>query len=149
MKQEFLHKYNTLKSKLQIDLLHIDQEFMELPALVQDAAELAAEIKEEERTLAHQLEITRAEVSARLRKVEKPPSETAIQSMLLTEESVQQARAEREQMQYYAEIATALANSLRDKVHLIRKTADMILGGFISADAGYQTRRTELRRKFD
>lgn len=139
--------YARLRRMLRIDHTRIDEEIMELPMLLQDAAELAAKLGEAERIVAHDYEITKAEVAAEMRRVldgGKPPSEASIASALNGDERVQAARREVELARRDTEIAKALAGNMHEKSSLIRKTADLMLAGYITPASIVDRNRQEL-----
>jgi len=136
MNPDNLRQYERLKRSLPLDQLRIDEEIMELPMLMQEAAELAASLREEERTAIHDYEIAKSEAAQRLRSTTdekgKAPSEASISSRLNAEVDVQNARRDVEQTKYDADVATALASNLHEKRYTLLKFADMMLAGFIT-----------------
>jgi hypothetical protein len=140
--------YDRIHASLHIDILEIDREVTELPMILQEAVELAAELKDYERQADHELDILTAKVSAKLRQVgdAKAPTESAIKLALAADPEIQKARDGLSQMSYDAELASGLVNTLRDKSRLVMKTADMIVSGFITPSSAYTRQRKELRK---
>lgn len=146
MEWDFEQRYARLKQFLPIDILAIDQELMQQPAIFQDAAEMAAELKAAERTAKHNLEIAQAKVAEEMRneKRDKPYSESAINSKLILDPRVQRARTDREDLMFDSELATVLANSLEAKTRLLRSTSDLMNSGFITPSSSYNRAKRDL-----
>lgn len=140
-------RYARLRMRLKIDELNIDQEIMEQPMLVQEAAELANELREESGALKHAFDIIKAEVSGALRANGEKMTEGALGAAVLLDKSVQDARTESEQAELGAARAAALVSAFHDKTRMLAKTADLIVSGFITPASTYEKDRVAIRRR--
>lgn len=143
--------YEELKNHLSIDLLRIDQDLVKMPFLLQESAELAAELSDATNIASHAYDVTRSEVANELRQVEpgeRAPSEARVESMLEADNRVQKARREKDNAKYKEKLATDLYYSLKEKSRLLIKTADMVIAGYISPNsARTYNNDTQARRK--
>ena len=136
--------YERLKARLSIDLLRVSQEVSESPAVLQECVELAIAVECEELAARLALDVITAEAAARLREPEegrKARSETQIASELAMLEDVQAARAAYDQSKLDSKRFNSLVASMRDKVRLVGKAADMTVAGFV-APSSYTGQRT-------
>jgi hypothetical protein len=127
--------YRELRDKLEINVLRIDQELVELPQLVQQAAELASVASSNEHVAKHALDVTVAEASAGLRVPAlgmKARSETQIASEIPLDDDVQRARSYYDNTREISSRYTSLHYSMREKSKLVMKVCEMINGGFLT-----------------
>jgi hypothetical protein len=129
-------KYADLSKVLMIDLLRIDREVAVTPQRIQEAAELAITVGDEERAAKFALDVITAEAGSRLRSIPmeggKPRSEASIERELILEPDVQAARMEYENARSNAAKCRALSDNMREKSRLLGKACDMTIAGFIS-----------------
>lgn len=147
MKEEHRATYDKLNAQLKVNLLRLDQELSIMPQLVQEAAELSAELENEEGATKLALDIIEAETAARLREIPvggKPPSETRVFAELVLDPTVQGARAELALAKLDSSRGKALYNSMRDKRGMIGHACDMTVGGYMTTPS-YTGRRTQQR----
>ena len=140
-----------LRNKLGIDLLNLDQELMEMPVLVQDAAEQAALANDEERAARHNFDLVQSEAARKLRSIpegsdKKPPSEEKLKSLLPLEEDVANARIAYDAAQTTSAVANALVSSLREKARMLQKISDLIIAGYITKNFAVDNSRQAIRR---
>ena len=141
----FPEKYANLRAKLAIDLLRFDQELIEIPQLVQEAAELAAQATERRETCKHLRDIAMADAAYAMRSVEgKAPSETAIASQVVLVDLVQDARNELISAERDADTWKALVYALQNKKEVLRTISEQILAGFMSPTSFVADARKEI-----
>jgi hypothetical protein len=142
MTPELQTQYNRLKARLRIDEFDMDRELMEQGALVQDASELANELRETASELKHAYDIIKAEASMRIRRAtEKPPTDTTVATLVILEKDVQDARAQTERAELDAALAAALAGAFHDRRYMLTKRSDLIVCGFITPSSSYREAR--------
>ncbi len=127
-------RYDDLSAQLPIDLLRIDQELMKMPQLVQETAELAVAVADEERATKMALEIISSEAQLRIRTIEpgmKPKTEGQVAAELVLQEDVQAARNDADHAKLDASLCRSLHSSMTEKSRLLGKACDMTIAGFI------------------
>jgi len=146
MTEEELNKYHELSSHLTIDMLRLDQDILELPQIIQDAAELAASIAGIGRDAEHYYEITRAETANKIRNADgDSPSEAYITRQLPLEQEVQDAKHIINEAARDTALVTELVRSLREKSRLLIKLSDLIIAGYITPSSVYSKEQKEAR----
>lgn len=145
------NKYDELRAKLVIDLTRVDQELVSQPLLLQESAELAAQMASEEHAARHAADIISAEAAQRLRddgtsNGGKAPSEARISSEILLMEDVRAARDAYDAARLESARCNALYASMRERVRLLGKACDMTVAGFIVPNS-YSPRRSTLMKR--
>jgi hypothetical protein len=141
--------YDALKAKLPIDLLRLDSDLTELPQLVQEAAEQAADLLNELNSADHELDVAKAQAAADIRAAfegSKAPSETQISSVIELNPNVQAARVKLNEARFQSKKANDMVSSFRDKSRLIGKCADMIVSGFITPSSVYRKEKEHMAK---
>ena len=136
-------RYEEIRARVDIDLLHIDSELVQLPGLIQEAAEGASAAAAEERAAKLALRIVTAEATLKLRS-ESPPggkerSEARITSELILQPEVQAAQEALDLAEANTASWRSLVGSLSEKSSLLRKSCDMVIAGFVTP-ASYAAR---------
>jgi hypothetical protein len=147
--------YDELRERLRIDILRIDEELIQLPSLIQSAAESAAESSNDLNQAEHNLAIARAVASSELRNIEdrngRPPSEAKVVSMIEEDSRVQLARRKVDNAKFQARLHNDLYYSLKDKAKLIVKVTDLIISGYLSPNSAHaynlETDRRKIQRR--
>ena len=143
-------KYLWFRSKLEVDLIDIDEDLMQIPVLIQDAGEACAMASELRERAKEGLETTRAQVAQHLRESpvtagSRARSETQIESQLPLFEPYVTAKNALSQARLDASLWTTMVEALRSKSAMIRVSADLLNSGFITPDFVRNKRRKEIR----
>lgn len=146
MDDRLQQRYDNLSRRLRIDMADVDNELVDMPMLVQEAAELATDANDVE-NLAHlDYDVARAEYGQRLRLENDRISEARIESSMPLDPIVVQARVGYERAKIDSALCAALVSALRTKSSLLQKAADMMLAGWITPNAAYERRRAEINQ---
>lgn len=145
--------YQRLRKKLTLDPLELDQELIELPMLVMEAAEEAAEALSKRDRAKNGLDIAMAVAADHLRREPildakggvKTRSEAQIATEVALYESVQNAQEDVEDTKLNLALWQALVNALQTKRDSLKKYSDLTLAGFLSPNAALDQRRTDIR----
>lgn len=142
--------YARLRERLYLDIAKLDEEVSMMPVLVQEAAELATAMENEEVAAKMALGVIRAEAAARLREIPldggKARPETRVESELILDEQVQLAQAELAAVQMETARCKALYNSMRDKRGMVSNACDMSISIWHTS-ASYTGSRTKVRQE--
>jgi hypothetical protein len=134
-------EYLALRSQLPIDFADLDNEVMKMPALVQDASELAVAAMNDENACLLAYDIIKAEIGQQLRAAQERITEAAIERSLPLYEQVLEARSAYNHAKTYARLCDDLVKALRGKSTLLQKASDLIIAGYITPAATYRRRR--------
>jgi hypothetical protein len=145
--------YERLRTKLVFDPMCLDEELIELPMLIMDASELAAEKLAEHDRKKNAHDVTTAEASDDLRSEmisdakgnDKKRSEAQITSEVFLHISVQESLAALEVAKYELALAQALVNSMRAKKDSLKTFAELTISGYLSPNSVLTDRRSEMR----
>lgn len=138
-------KYNTLRARLVIDALQIDQELIQQPMLLQEAAEGCADAIRLRDAAKHALELACARASRTLREPDengKVASEQKILSLIpleVQDEEELLADAKRDAMYWQG-----LADSFSEKGSALRRIAELTTSGYMAPNDAYLERRREM-----
>lgn len=131
--------YEWLKSRLPIDKLRLDDEFIELPQWQQQAAEAFAGAQAERDHLDHLYDVVEATAAYNLRYPQDPavkqPSEATIKSELALSQELQDARSNRIEADRDVAEWRQLCDALRTKYNAMRAIADLMQQGYTSVTA--------------
>lgn len=145
--------YDRLKKKLTFDPLDFDQELIELPLLIMEASELAAEYIARRDRAKNDLDLVMAEAAYNLRSNAiadskgnpKQRSEAQIETEIPLYKSVQQAQKDLEDAKLALALWQALCDALRAKRDAIKVYADLTISGYLSPNLAQDQRRAEMR----
>ena len=118
--------YSKLREKLVTDRDNVDQELIQHPPTMQDAAELSAMANDAERQARQNRDRTKAAAAARLRETIEKISDTAINARLALEEDVIEAEQALNDATLEMKFCSGLLESFKEKGYSIRKLADLI-----------------------
>jgi len=140
--------FDKLKGKLTIDPLRLTEELVELPALQQEASEMAAEWQKARDEAKDAVELAKSNVGFEIRSesARKPPEEQIKSEVLLSEE-VQTAIAALNDAEYNLSLWKSLADGMRAKSFAIGKIGDLIASGYTTPNSLYAERRTQIHRE--
>jgi len=142
-----IEAYSRLKSRLAIDKLRVEDELMETPSMVQEAAEHTGEAIQIRDALKHALDIATAEGMRELRLGEEKLSDKKMEAEVMLLPSVQEAQVALEDAKRDAFIWSALCDSMRDKSSALRRIAEMIVSGYMTSSSVYAERKQEMNDK--
>lgn len=137
-------KYNWLKAQRQIELLNLENEVMRIPVLLQECGEITSTAIEIRESAKDELDRIKSIVASDIRK--EGHSETAIASMVPSDERYINAVAQLSEARLDAGLWNSLMDSLRTKSSGLRVIADLIASGFVTQASIMQKRRQELRQ---
>ena len=137
--------YARLRAALAVDMLRFDQELVEIPQLIQEAAEEAANAAAKRDAAKHQRDMAIADASYTMRNIEgKPPSETQIASEVTIVAEVQEAREAYIEAERIADTWRALVEALKNKKEILRTLSDQMMAGFLSPTSIVKDARKEM-----
>jgi hypothetical protein len=142
-------EYVWLRSRIGIDQLRIDEEVIELPTLIQKAAEFTASAIELREVSKEEVQRAQAQVADQLRQTltpnKKHRSETMIASEIYLSSYLQGKMEEHSKARLDAALWGSIVEALRSKNSAIRVIADLLNTGFITPNAIMDKRRKEIR----
>lgn len=144
--------YRRLRGKLGIDQLRIDEELMEQPGLVMEAAENLAEALQIRDNCKHRLDIITATEAMRLREVPvsddgkapKKRTESQVMEEKSLAASVEEANSELELAKYDLALWNGLFDALKEKSSSLKRVAELLISGYLTPAQVYQQRRAEM-----
>lgn len=145
--------YQRLKSKLVFDPLEIDQELIELPMIIMDAAEETAERLSARDRAKNALDLASAEASDELRRTDildakgnpKIRSEAQILTEVPLNKNVQGCLIELENAKYDLALWHSLIDALKAKRDAMKVYADLTISGYLSPSSALNNRRADIR----
>lgn len=139
--------YLRLRARVDIDRIELDRELVETPMLLLEAIEFCSTAEHlrdlKKGDLATKISIAAAE----LREVPyngKPRSESQITSEVPSVIEVVEAREILADAELTLNLWRGLVDALRQKSHNLKTTSDLTIAGYLSPNAGIQSRREEL-----
>ena len=143
-------KYTWLKSIVRLDLMALDEEIMEIPVLIQECGEYAAQAIDAVNICKDGYNAVRATVADLLRRDILPNGKTRSEAQIESEidriDKLQEAADLLSAAKLDAGLWQALFEGLQTKNFSIRTAADLITKGFITQDHIISKRREELRK---
>lgn len=147
--------YRRLRGRLSINPMALDEELIDMPQLVQEAAEYTAEALQVRDNCKNRLDFITAQVGARLREVPvsedggKPKARTegAVAEQRLLDDGVQEAIAELEMCKYDLALWQGLHDGLKEKSSSLKRIAELTVAGYLTPGQVYQNRREELAQQ--
>lgn len=145
--------YERLRSKLKLDPLDLDQELIELPLLIQEAAELTAHRVTSRDRAKNALDVAMAQAADHLRRAPvadgkggtKLRSEAQIETEIPLYDNVQEAITKMEDAKLELALWQALCDALRAKRDSLKLYADLTISGYLSPNVALSERKTEIR----
>jgi hypothetical protein len=145
--------YERLRSKLTLDPLDLDQELIELPMLIMEAAELTANRVTDRDRAKNELDVAMAQAADHLRRTPvtdgkggtKVRSEAQIETEIPLYDNVQSAVTKLEDAKLELALWQALCDSLRAKRDSLKLFADLTISGYLSPNTALSERKTEIR----
>lgn len=145
--------YERIKAKLQFDPLDFDQQLIELPMLVLDAAEMATLYAGERDKAKGALDLAMAQAADQLRTNTiidakgnpKIRAEAQIESELPLYENVQEAQQKFDECKYRLALSQNLVDALKVKRDAMKVYAELTISGYLSPNAALNDRRSEIR----
>jgi len=140
-------RYSWFQAKLGVDLMQIDEDIIQLPALIQDAGECAAIANEIREKAKEDFEHAKASIAQSLREHTqgKKPSETMIESQLPLFELYKNKLTSLSQSRLDSALWATMVEALRSKSAMIRVSADLLNSGLLTTDYIRNKRRSEIR----
>ena len=146
--------YARLRARLRADPQKLTDELIEQPALMQDAAENAADAIQIRDAAKNTLSVEISNAAGRLRLLlddnNKPFSEAKINSMVLADARVVDATEEHEEAKHSAAYWISLVEAYNDRGSSLRRMADLIVSGYLTPNASHaqeaRERMAESRR---
>jgi hypothetical protein len=142
--------YARLKARLSIDPMRLDDELIELPALLMEANEAAAEAVSMREVAKNELAMQQALIADRLRREPgdgKKKSETQISSEIALSPEYHDVLDRVEQAKHEAALWLGLVDGFKTKASALKSVADLIVSGYLAPNAAYNARRNELKQK--
>jgi hypothetical protein len=134
-------EYRRLRGKLTINPMQLDQEWIEMPQLVQDATEYAMSAVQMRDSAKSILAFREAEAANTLRNrmvvsgkggEPKQRTESQINSEVPLDDAVQQAQADFIDCKYDADLWMGLVDSLREKSRALKTMSELMVTGFLT-----------------
>jgi len=146
--------YDRLKAQLRPNPLNIDQELIEMPALVMEAAEMTAFAVAARDAAAFDFDLAEARAADDLRVATgankdgspKMKSEAQIKSELPNHPLVRTARAKVEETKLDTALWMALSSAMHTKSGSLERVSNLIQAGFITRDSVATVEASKLRR---
>lgn len=145
--------YERLRLKLIFDPLDIDQELIELPMLMIEAAEYTSDALSERDRCKNELDLVQSETADALRTRPvtdgkggmKTRSEAQIETEVPLFQSVQDAVAKLEQAKHRLALWQALVDALRAKRDSLKIYADLTISGYLTPNSAIDKRKADIR----
>ena len=149
-------EYERLNKCLRIDTSRLDDALIEMPELIRDAGEGTAQAIGERDRAEHDYDLAKAHASDRLRTTpahneekgrDEMRSEVRIKSELDMQPEVIKALRNYETAKFHASLWLTLTEALRTKSESLGRICGLINSGYMTPNAVYANRRSELRDK--
>ena len=143
-----MERYERLSQYLGLDIRDLEKEFIRVPRIQQEAAELAAAAAQVVEYAKYNIRVAEAEAAARIREIPvhgKEPSQARIDSMLPLDPEVQAAHKALIVATNEAVHCSGLAKSFDSQSWLLRKASDLASTGYFQPPWQIDQRRQELR----
>ena len=148
MSNEILERYERLRQYLGLDIRDLENQFIRVPRIQQEAAELAAAANQVVEFAKYNLKLAEAQAAAHIREVPvhgKEPSQARIDSMVPLDPEVQAAQKAVIVATNEAQHCSGLVKSFDSQSWLLRKASDLASTGYFSPSQLREQRRQELR----
>jgi len=140
--------YSRLKTYLAIDPLRLDEALMQTPSILQEVAENTADALQIRDAAKNDLEVatSRAKDQIRIALTDngKAPSEQKVDSMVPSHSQVIQYTSAYESAKRDALLWQFLVDHMKEKSSTLRRIAELITSGYMSANSAYTQRRDEI-----